>query len=166
VDIEFSTLEQSFKDFRLSTIVRLESIENAVQDAIMSMQKKFQAFFEDYTLKSNVEEKFNMVADWIEAIQVSHERHMDYANDLNRLYSGKLDSEMGKLREELTPKADPHEPLRKEVQEMLNTMSIDFQGLIREIAILKKTTAYSEKKFENIYTLIDRLKEGKIEPSR
>jgi hypothetical protein len=38
---------------------------------------------------------------------------------------------------------------------------VDFDGLVKEIAILKKAVAYDQKKFENVYTLIERLKAGK-----
>lgn len=61
------------------------------------------------------------------------------------------------LKEELTPK--PQEPIKEQVEEKLKAIRVDFEGLIREISLLKQTVAYGDKKFENIYTWIERLKE-------
>jgi hypothetical protein len=41
---------------------------------------------------------------------------------------------------------------------MLTCFKIDFEGVARELMMVKKNVAYGEKKFENIYTLIERLK--------
>lgn len=43
---------------------------------------------------------------------------------------------------------------------VMHIWRVDFDGLVREIGLIKKDMAYGEKKFENIYTLIDRLKGG------
>lgn len=65
------------------------------------------------------------------------------------------------LRKELTPVIPKVDPIKKQLDERLSVFKVDFDGLVREIALLKKAVAYDEKKFENIYTLIERLKAGK-----
>jgi len=50
------------------------------------------------------------------------------------------------------------QPLVKKIDEMLTCFKIDFEGVARELMMVKKNVAYGEKKFENIYTLIERLK--------
>lgn len=64
------------------------------------------------------------------------------------------------LRKDLTPVVPEIDPLEQKVNQILSEWKVDQQGLVKEIAILKKASNYADKKFENIYTLIERLKEG------
>lgn len=73
---------------------------------------------------------------------------------------GQLNEQIRLVREDLSPKEDLLAKAKESIGEHLNPIKIDFQGLIKEIELLKKAVKYSEKKFENIYTLIERLKEG------
>ncbi len=65
------------------------------------------------------------------------------------------------IKQELTPKIPEIDPIKQQLDERFNVLQVDFAGLIREIGILKKAVTYDQKKFENIYTLIERMKEGK-----
>lgn len=42
----------------------------------------------------------------------------------------------------------------------LNDFYVDFAGLVTEVGRIREAVRYGEKKFENIYTLIERLKQG------
>ncbi|MFI0477771.1 MAG: hypothetical protein ACH349_01410 [Candidatus Rhabdochlamydia sp.] len=59
------------------------------------------------------------------------------------------------------PSIEEFKPLKQEMEEKFQTFKVDFSGLVKELALLKKSVNYDQKKFENIYTLIGRLKEGK-----
>lgn len=50
------------------------------------------------------------------------------------------------------------ESARKSLEEKINMFHVDFAGVLLEIDRMKKSIRYGEKKFENLYTLIDRLK--------
>ena len=65
------------------------------------------------------------------------------------------------VKKDLSPKVPEVDPIKKQLDERFSILKVDFDGLIREIAFLKKAVAYDQKKFENVYTLIERLKEGK-----
>ncbi len=65
------------------------------------------------------------------------------------------------LRDDLCKQIPKIDLTKEQLEECLKTVYVDFAGLVREIELLKKSTNYSEKKFENIYTLINRSKEGK-----
>ena len=71
----------------------------------------------------------------------------------------KLDLE--NLKSQLTPSPPEVDPIKAQLDERFAIFKVDFDGLIKEIALLKKAVTYDQKKFENIYTLIGRLKEGK-----
>lgn len=72
-----------------------------------------------------------------------------------------IKSEIKKVRDDLTPVIPEVDPVEKAIDERMQVVKVDLEGLAREIAILKKAVAYDGKKFENVYTLIDRLKESK-----
>lgn len=71
----------------------------------------------------------------------------------------KLDLE--NLRKELTPVPPEVDPVQAQIDERFAVFKIDFDGLVKEISLLKRAVFYDQKKFENVYTLIERLKEGK-----
>lgn len=51
--------------------------------------------------------------------------------------------------------------VKKELEEKMAIDRVDFQGVIRELAVHKKTVFIAEKNIENLYTQIERLKVGK-----
>jgi hypothetical protein len=65
------------------------------------------------------------------------------------------------LREDLCKQIPKIDLTKEQLEDRLETVYVDFAGLVRELELLKKSTNYNEKKFENIYTLIKRLQEGK-----
>ena len=71
-----------------------------------------------------------------------------------------MSSDLSQAKKELTPVEPEIDPVQQMIDERFNVFKIDFDGLVRELAILKRAVAYDEKKFENIYTLIERLKGG------
>lgn len=89
------------------------------------------------------------------------EKHIDATASANGNIYNRIQSEIKKVRSDLTPIIPEVDPVKKAIDERMEILKVDFDGLVREIAILKKAVAYDEKKFENIYTLIDRLKAGK-----
>jgi SMC interacting uncharacterized protein involved in chromosome segregation len=62
------------------------------------------------------------------------------------------------VKKDLTPVVPEVDPIQQKIDENLKVFKVDFDGLVREIEFLKKENAYDQKKFENIYTLIERLK--------
>lgn len=51
--------------------------------------------------------------------------------------------------------------LEKILDDKLQEIDVNQKGMQKEIEIIKKSVQYGEKKFENIYTLLERLKAGK-----
>jgi hypothetical protein len=48
--------------------------------------------------------------------------------------------------------------VKKELKLQMDVDRVDFTGIMREMAVLKKESYVNEKKIENLYTLIERLK--------
>lgn len=78
---------------------------------------------------------------------------------INNLIS-KFNHDLEIVKKELTPEIPDVDPIKKQLDERFQILKVDFDGLIKEISLLKKAVAYDQKKFENIYTLIERLKAG------
>ena len=74
---------------------------------------------------------------------------------------GQLKQDIEKLRKALTPIVPEVDPVDTKLDERFKVFKVDFDGLVKEITLLKKAVFYDQKKFENVYTLIERLKEGK-----
>jgi hypothetical protein len=87
-------------------------------------------------------------------------KHINESRSNNQHIHSTIKSEIQKVREDLTPIIPEVDPVKKAIQEVFEVFKVDFDGLVREISILKKAVAYDEKKFENVYTLINRLKES------
>lgn len=68
-------------------------------------------------------------------------------------------SDFKKFKNDLEFQSSKEEPLKRDIKEKMDIFRVNFDGLLKEIHILKKKSAYDQKKFEQIYTLIDRLKE-------
>jgi len=71
---------------------------------------------------------------------------------------GKILDTADKLRKELTPVKPDIDPLEAYINEKISNMYVDFAGLKQEIAILKKSSYYSEKQFEFMVTQLERIK--------
>ena len=69
---------------------------------------------------------------------------------------GKIKAASDEIKKEI-PKVDP---IEERFKSKLNDFYVDFTGLVTEVARIREAVRYGEKKFENIYTLIERLKKG------
>jgi hypothetical protein len=71
---------------------------------------------------------------------------------------GQINAQIGSVRQELQPAPLDLRAIEKTIEEKLMPYQIDFAGLFKEINFLKKSTGYADKKIENLYTLIDRMR--------
>jgi hypothetical protein len=85
----------------------------------------------------------------------------DALNQSLQQLQGQTQESLKALKEELTPKPPDIDPIKAQLDERFKVWQVDFDGLIREIVLLKKTIHYDQKKFEHIYTLIERIQAGK-----
>lgn len=91
-------------------------------------------------------------------LKIIKENH-DFNNTEFSSIRNQIENHIEIIKKEI-PSVDEFKPLKKEMEEAFKVMDVNFSGLVKEIALIKKDVAYDQKKFENIYTLIERLKEG------
>lgn len=53
------------------------------------------------------------------------------------------------------------DPVQVKIDEVKKVVKVDLDGVAKEIFLMKKAIVYEQKKIENIYTLIERIKAGK-----
>lgn len=76
--------------------------------------------------------------------------------NLKASLDGKIQAGCDEVKK-VMPKVDP---IEERFKSKLNDFYVDFTGLVTEVARIREAVRYGEKKFENIYTLIERLKKG------
>ena len=69
--------------------------------------------------------------------------------------------ELKSLRQDLTPIVPEIDPVQVKIDEVKKVVKVDLDGVAKEIFLMKKAIVYEQKKIENIYTLIERIKAGK-----
>ncbi len=94
--------------------------------------------------------------DLIEKVYRENKESLYQSLDQLRAY---VDTKSSQLKQDLTPDSSKDDAIKKFLEDKLIAFKIDFEGLVTEIAQLKKSAFYEQKKIENIYTQIERLKE-------
>lgn len=72
----------------------------------------------------------------------------------------KFQSSIEKAKQEIKEAPSDAALIKAEMKEELNTHKVDVFGLLRELRLLKHESMVQEKKIENIYSLLDRKKNG------
>lgn len=104
---------------------------------------------------------FQNLAEQIGYTNQKIEKKQDFFNECVRDLRNHVASQVEILRKDLTIVKPEVDPLEKAVKEDLLAFRIEMKGINKELILLKKHKAYNDKKFEHIYTLIERLKEAK-----
>lgn len=76
--------------------------------------------------------------------------------NLKASLDGKIQAASNEVKK-VMPKVDP---VKEALESKINVFYTDLAGLTKEIARIKEAVMYGEKKFENLYTLIERLQKG------
>lgn len=163
---EKKSLEIGFENLKKEVLDRLDQFLKRMGDLeskFIEVQEKLaddqEEFSKDYMTKESYFQAFYPALQKLQEIDNKVEKKNSYIESEISRINGLFENKVENVRKEI-PSVEEFKPLRKEMKELFQNFKIDFKGLIQEIAVLKKTSAYDQKKFENIYTLIDRLKAG------
>lgn len=138
---------------------RVGDLETKFQKLEKETKERLSTISQELSLKDKfIENKF-LDLKKIDIIDVEQRKNKEYFSLAIEQLKSYINQQFYQLRKDLTPDSKKDDAMKKYLEERLNTFKIDFEGLVKEIAILKKAIAYDQKKFENLYTLIERLKE-------
>lgn len=109
----------------------------------------------------DVEKKIHIIQEIVEATHKSFNKKLDVAIDsfkgalqeLSKIFHEKI----GILDVKLFNQSQNENKIKSDLESKLDIVKLEKDSLMKEINILKKDSFITEKKIENIYTLIDRL---------
>lgn len=168
-------LESKIKDLEIA----FENFTQKIDKTVTDYNQRIGSIATDVcNLKSDIDEKFA----YVDSVYVTQDHFFKEAFDIKErinhvtkdaieknayfdsklmLLPGVISDNYQQLKKELTPVIPDVDPLKKEIDSHLDVYRNEFRGILKEMRVLKGAKDYAEKKFENIYTLIQRLKEGK-----
>jgi len=165
VDNNYKSILISFKNLEEKVTKKLDNFFQRIGD-IESKCMKLQLDYVDKLF--NFSKNYVTREEYLKSCSSQEEKFKELNEKLNKK-SDFLDTQFISLKSHIRdqvdivrkeiPSVQEFKPLKKDMEDGFQTLKIDFLGLVKEIALIKKTLAYDQKKFENIYTLIDRLKE-------
>lgn len=142
-----SELASQFSDLSVDLIQRAASLEEKVKDLknIYLNKKEFDETFKEYSQKlSNLEEMFNS-------------KISNCCSETARA-EFRCKADLQSLRKEISDKPSEAQEVKRYLEHKIEISAINNHGLVREVEVCKKTSFVIEKKIENLYTLIERLK--------
>lgn len=158
--IAFENLQENVRNNLDDFCQRIGDLESRCIHLQIVLGDKLNILSEKFITKENHDEdllkQINRLDDLIKTIKQNH----DFSNTEFVSVRSQIDNHIENIRKEI-PSVNEFKPLKKEMEEAFQIININFSGLLKEIALIKKDVAYDQKKFENVYTLIERLKEQK-----
>lgn len=134
-----------------------ESFKNKLKDEILIHTSMITKNLDDLlTVDNDCEDLFTKIE------RCEHTLAMQRINffDALEIIRFNVSKDMARLKEEILEVPSDSEAIRKDLDEKLSTYKVDSDGLLKEIAILKKENLVNTKHIEHLYTLIERLSEG------
>lgn len=157
--IEFENLQEEVSNKLNTFFHRIGNLEARCSQLQLELGDKLYEFSQTYTTKEeNVKCHAFQWSQFKELDQKIKSKNNFFETEFSSLRS-QLKDQIECVRKEI-PSVHEFKPLKKEMEDTFQSFKVDFAGIVKEIALIKKDVAYAEKKFENIYTLIKRLKEG------
>ena len=161
IEIEFDNFCDKCNKYLYTMDKRQMDYQSLMSQAFQSLIEKAQSDASNYASKEEVNMHVGKLSEWILSIQSTFERANSAVVSSIQYLKNIFRSETDSIRKDLAPIVLEEDPIKKEVDRQISSFRVDFEGLVQEISRLKKAVAYDEKKFENVYTLIERLKAGK-----
>lgn len=139
---------------------RLSEFERLSKASIDSIQARSDEACNSHMTVYEAEYRFNALADWAEVVNQKFEKLTNAVAASISTLEGKMRHESNSLKDELSEMLVEEPNAKNEINDTISAMRVDLDGLKREIHLVKKDYAYDEKKIENLYTQIERLKNG------
>lgn len=166
IAIEFENLEKYVRD----ELKEFKDVASDLKFSVSSnlellgrMKRDFEFLFVDYESYVKQINIFHFDITWLkERVNAAFEA----VNNAENLLTGKINEASRRIKDECQPDFTHYHQLQSQI-DLDKEISVNtVEGLELEIERLKKTVNYGEKKFENLYTLINRLNEAKNVTSR
>lgn len=121
------------------------------------------AFLNKISVDSNFQEKLREVWNHIRKLESQHQDNQRMINDNLDDILRRFRQEILKAKKEILDTPTEASLVKRELEEKIFSHIVDVAGIMRELRIYKHDNMVTEKKIENIYTLIERLKKSQGE---
>lgn len=158
--IHFENLSDKVSDKVQSCLHRLGNLESAyvvLQEEVLGELTKLKR---SAASQDDVDQLYNSTHDTKKSLKKDIQDTMSFCVEgLTRLTED-VNREITLMKQSIPEQVDL-ENFENKILELFNSAKIDYSGVMKELNMIKKALHYDEKKFENLYTLIDRLKAGR-----
>lgn len=160
LSIEFENL----KDSVLEHLKKMEQRVGDVETTVLHLTENLMELENEVSDQdSNIQNYWKSLRHYIDRISELEDRVSVTKRDCERSVESlkiQVKDQLHMMNIAFSPKPITEEPAQQRIDRIVAVWKVDFDGLVKEIALLKKSVGYGEKKFENIYMVIDRLKAG------
>lgn len=160
LEIGFENLKEIVTKQLSEFLQRMGNLESKCVEIAQKLEDQLDEFSREYLTKESFVSALSPEIQMIESLSKELSERNSYIETQFSKLKSFTDDQVVQVRKEI-PSVEEFKPLRKVMSESFDAFQIDFDGLVKEIALLKKAVAYDQKKFENVYTLIERLKAEK-----
>lgn len=150
-DLKLMIGEQSRKSFSIES-----DLKNKTED-IKNLNKLIQICFDvnadHYKSFGEMQKKLNNLSEEIKYLDLE-------LNNCKNSVLKKSFQYSDKIKQEIESKESEAQKVKDELKAQMDIDRVDFNSVMKEILLIKKQSFIQEKKIENLYTTIDRLKMG------
>jgi len=157
IDVCHSSFHSTYNDFKVlkdeQAILnernhkKIDTIDQSIETIHSNQQKSDKLIYKHNHI---IESMANSILDVIKECELESNRTVD-----------RTSKAIKKLKDEILALPSEAKAVKDELMEELAINKIDKDSLLKEIMVLKKTSFINEKKIENLYMLIERLKSNK-----
>ena len=157
IDVCHSSFHSTYNDFKVlkdeQAILnernhkKIDTIDQSIETIHSNQQKSDKLIYKHNHI---IESMANSILDVIKECELESNRTVD-----------RTSKAIKKLKDEILALPSEAKAVKDELMEELAINKIDKDSLLKEIMVIKKTSFINEKKIENLYMLIERLKSNK-----
>ena len=136
--IAFENLKESVHKKFTDLVDRIGVVESNLYNLAANFRSLKEDVSEDFIKKESFEEALSNLESVVVSHHLTHTLKNDNFNQYLQQLKGQAIQDLEKLRQDLAPKPSQFDPIKEQVDERFKTWKIDFDGLVKEIALLKK----------------------------
>ncbi len=148
-----SKLDSSLNDQRVVN----ERNQTQILDLTEAVLKKINV---DVNVEAKIKNLWNEIAKLQSTSDLNYSNLNQTADELLKRFANAI----SKTKLEIMDAPTNASLVKTELEEKISGHKVDVAGIMRELSIYKKENYITEKKIENIYTLIERLKKPEVTP--
>ena len=146
---KFESLSSRLND----SILLTDDIEKKIVSVIEDIEKLNSKSVKNSQILETVKIGLNDVVKYIDTLKTSHNLAISQAKQ-------KAENDLNLAKNEILSQPSKIPEIQSFIQDKLDELRVETDGYLKDLLKVKRSQFVNEKKFENIYTLIERLKEG------